>query len=294
MIMLCLLGAQLGNQLFAYAFGRFLADRHATDLWVNPWRHDPANVKTRVPHRFRLPEFQVQYSYCSLDWTDERAVRAAFPHLTYFHQTDDIASADQFGAADNLILVGEWASYTSYLVDEDGPMLPLLRREFNLKSNHRSAEYARLRERIELCDRPTVAVHVRLGDNRASDTGFPLLGDDYYARAFSCIEQSAASPAYFVFSDEIDYVEANYRFPPGASVELVRTGSDLEDFDLMKRCSHNIIANSTYSWWAACLNENQSKKVVAPLKYYSRPDWQEAYETATGEWAYMPPAWTKV
>ena len=283
MIMVCTHN-QLGNQLFSYAYGRFLARKHGTELVINTWAHLNTWVKCR------LPELQVNCSYCSDDWQDEQGLAAKYPNLKIFR---DGSTDELFNAGDNVILIGEWGS-TRFLTADDSDMIPLLRREFEIRDNNRSDDYVRLRGQIDRAS-GAVAVHIRLGDNRRNpDFLFTPPGNDYYERAFERIEKSVDNPEYFVFSDEIDYAEANYQLRTAHPLTFVRTKSDLEDFDLMKRCKHNIIANSTYSWWAACLNENGHKQVIAPLKWYVNPEWQHQYENETVETGQVPPEWAKI
>ena len=66
---------------------------------------------------------------------------------------------------------------------------------------------------------------------------------------------------YYIFADDIDYVNINCL---RGSLKNVIHGNELEDFYLMQHCKHNIIANSTYSFWAAMLNNNPDKYVIYP------------------------------
>lgn len=98
----------------------------------------------------------------------------------------------------------------------------------------------------------SVAIHVR----RCDYAVFPkwLLDMSYYVRAVEKIKELVPRPEFYVFSDNIFWTERNL---PLDMIHYVYE-SDLEDFWLMSQCKHNIIANSTYSFWAAYLNKNQN------------------------------------
>lgn len=69
------------------------------------------------------------------------------------------------------------------------------------------------------------------------------------------------------FSDDVDWVKAT--FNQLENVEFVISTSNIEDLYLMSLCKHNIIANSSFSWWGAWLNENENKLVYAPKKWFN-------------------------
>ena len=107
-----------------------------------------------------------------------------------------------------------------------------------------------------------VAVHVRRGDYKTQDW-HPLLGREYYDRAI--VDLAGYDPSKLLFfSDEPDEVLRMY---PG--VNVWHTGNTVEDFKMMMSCRHFIIANSTYSWWAAYLGAWPDKKVIAPKNWFS-------------------------
>ena len=93
---------------------------------------------------------------------------------------------------------------------------------------------------------------------------------DYYQRAMSFIENKVENPAYFIFSDDIAWCKENLssNFP----IEFV-TGNEGNrsywDIQLMRNCKHNIIANSSFSWWGAWLNNTPAKIVVAPKQWFN-------------------------
>jgi hypothetical protein len=107
-----------------------------------------------------------------------------------------------------------------------------------------------------------VAVHVRRGDYKTTDW-HPVLGREYYDAAITEIAGYMPSSLLF-FSDEPDEVRKMY---PDANI--YHTGNDMEDFKKMMSCKHFIIANSSYSWWAAWLSSSPDKKVIAPANWFS-------------------------
>lgn len=78
-----------------------------------------------------------------------------------------------------------------------------------------------------------------------------------------------ASPGFFVFSDDLKWVQENIAFPESTVfVTINDDASSWEDMRLMAACQHHIIANSTFSWWGAWLNARPNKIVVAPRYWY--------------------------
>ena len=78
------------------------------------------------------------------------------------------------------------------------------------------------------------------------------------------IEELVSDPIYLVFSDDIDWVKKHLKIN-GTVIYISDMGyKDYEEFTIMKHCRHDIIANSTFSYWAAYLNQNQGKNVIYP------------------------------
>ncbi len=129
-----------------------------------------------------------------------------------------------------------------------------------------------------------VSVHVRRGDY-ASDPGalhrHGLIGEDYYRGAVARIRERTGCGRFFVFSDAP--AEARRLLGEDGFTYVEGTGP-LDDFHLMSRCRHHVIANSTFSWWAARLGEGGT--TVAPKNWFS-PDWAERPDTAD----LFPPEW---
>lgn len=113
----------------------------------------------------------------------------------------------------------------------------------------------------------SVSVHIRRTDYVDLNIDTDL---EYYKRAIKYITEKIKNPCFFFFSDDMDYVKKNFteiNFP--YDYVDFNTGNDCyKDLFLMKNCKHNIIPNSTFSWWAAWLNENPDKIVVCPEHWF--------------------------
>jgi hypothetical protein len=102
-----------------------------------------------------------------------------------------------------------------------------------------------------------VSIHVRRGAYLANLKHHNICNLDYYNQAMSNFDQSKTK--FIIFSDDLEWCKKNFK-----DVYFAEGQKDFEDFYDMMLCDHNIIANSTFSWWAAWLNKNRYKKVVSP------------------------------
>lgn len=121
----------------------------------------------------------------------------------------------------------------------------------------------------------TVSVHVRRGDYQSPafiDTLGKCCDIGYYIRAIDYMKKQVDSPRFVVFSDDMEWAKSN--LPLNNAIYVVHnTGADSwQDMYLMSLCKHNIIANSSFSWWGAWLNENEKKIVIAPEYWWG--DWK--------------------
>jgi len=128
----------------------------------------------------------------------------------------------------------------------------------------------------------SVSVHIRRGDY-INNKIFLTKEVEYYNRAFELFINKFKSPTFFIFSDDIKWCRENINSSRQLEfVNLVNPNADLEEFFLMKNCKHNIIANSSFSWWAAYLNENQSKIVIAPKIWFKDEYFQNSLNSNPG------------
>ncbi|GHT56034.1 alpha-1,2-fucosyltransferase [Bacteroidia bacterium] len=135
----------------------------------------------------------------------------------------------------------------------------------------------------------SVSIHFRRGDFLTEENQI-LYGNictpDYYNRAIKTMGTYMKVPVYFVFSDDIEWVRENMSIPNPNYIDWNQGQDSWQDMFLMSRCKHNIIANSTFSWWGAWLNRNEGKTVIAPFRFCNSaetPDFIPASWMTVGE-----------
>jgi len=115
-----------------------------------------------------------------------------------------------------------------------------------------------------------VAVHIRRGDYVKPEilNYHGLLSTTYYKQSVELINSKIENPVFFIFSDDTEWCKNNLSFIDKKQI-ITGTTHSWEDLYLMSKCKHQIIANSTFSWWGAWLNLNPEKIVIAPKRWLS-------------------------
>jgi hypothetical protein len=131
-----------------------------------------------------------------------------------------------------------------------------------------------------------VSLHIRLGDYLLPQHHHfvKLWKTNYYQDAIELAKSD--NSLFLVFTNDVNWCKENLL---DEDTVFVNTGNDYLDFAIMSMCNNNIIANSSYSWWAAFKNRNENKKVICPKKYlldYS------AFKHINGNW--YPSDWVSI
>ncbi|MEI8033177.1 MAG: alpha-1,2-fucosyltransferase [Chlorobiaceae bacterium] len=118
----------------------------------------------------------------------------------------------------------------------------------------------------------SVSLHIRRGDyvhNARTNNYHGLCPLEYYQKAVRLVEEKVVTPSFYVFSDDVAWAKEHLKI--NHPVTFVSDGKlkDYEELVLMSCCQHNIIANSSFSWWGAWLNKNPGKIVVAPKQWFA-------------------------
>jgi hypothetical protein len=149
-----------------------------------------------------------------------------------------------------------------------------LRNEFSFK-NEFSDNEKKIADRIKNLN--SVSIHIRRGDYITSKKAKRVMkefGSDYYKKAIGEISKKISDPHFFVFSDDIEWCKENLKieFPTEYLGNDTAGYKNSRHLQLMSLCKHNIIANSSFSWWGAWLNNNPEKIVIAPKDWFNDRD----------------------
>lgn len=296
MIIVRLMGG-LGNQMFQYATARRLAHIHGTHAIIDlSW----FSTKSKTPRRYSLNHFSIKEMIA----TDEDLVK--YPEMPIsklrmlilrFHsimkdpapfrivtETSSAFNPKVLSYPNNIVLLGYWQSYKYF---ED--IRDILLTEFR-PVNPESSNNKEIRKFIE--ETNSVGLHVRRGDfatHRTIRKIHGCCGMEYYHKGIEYISSRVEYPHFFVFSDDLEWVKDKLHTPHKV-VFVNENHPDKEwlDLTLMSCCKHNIIANSSFSWWGAWLNKNQGKIVVGPAEYYAKKHLNRHSEDM------FPPDWVRL
>lgn len=139
---------------------------------------------------------------------------------------------------------------------------------------------------VKMRNENSVSIHIRRGDYENSI--FELLSiEEYYKKAIKTIIKNIESPIFYFFTNDAKWVKENFNtFDIDKTIVETNTGDQsYKDLVLMSNCKHNIIANSSFSWWGAWLNLNENKIVIAPKRWFKVGDYVEStYNLIPSKW----------
>ncbi len=285
MIIIKLAGA-LGNQMFQYAAGRRLANKHGTELKLDITGYDhQAVIDTK--RKFMLNVFNISAKFASdreiirlkgkRGSFLERVAYLRLPILPnrghyFFEKSPHVFYNEVLKLPDNAYLEG-WFQMEKYFED----IADDIRKEFTYKRMPAGRNKKTL---AHIYSVNSVSIHVRRGDyvtNPFANKEHGVLSSQYFLSAIKLIHKKTSHPTLFVFAEfpeDFHWIKENIA-PKGTKMVFV-TGNDTwhghEDLRLMAACKHNIIANSSFSWWAAWLNSNKKKLVLTPKKWFNDPN----------------------
>ncbi len=269
------IGGGLGNQLFQFAAGYALARKlnAVLKLDVSLYHHN------QYRHQFGLPGFKLPYEiasdaeishwqrYVSLSrkYRDRWNLNGAIYPSSMFLERNNSFDENMGNVKLPIYLRGYWQSekYFSNIASEIRALLTF------------PEDFHEWVETVlgKVGETPLISVHVRRGDYLVGSALHKFRGScqpDYYRRSIAHMERIVPHAQYVVFSDDPEAAAQTLSLKTTPIFAPGNTQNPIHDLMLMSYCHHHIIANSTFSWWGAWLNNKPEKVVIAPRRWFSQ------------------------
>jgi len=244
----------LGNQVFQWAYGKSLSIMYNNELFLDTTYYN--NQLGDTPRKYELNKFP-NLKYDSSNYGNKKIIEVSdnfnYKELPY----DDNYS---------YYLNGYWQSEKYFLNVSD-----IIRNE--LRPDDETLEKLKVKVKEN-----SVSLHIRRTDYITSNGFHPVQTIEYYDKALEIIGEYNQ---IFVFSDDISWCKDNLKYN---NIFFVENQDNIEDLWLMSLCTHNIIANSSFSWWGAWLNQNQNKIVIAPKNWFGESSGLNQSDIIPNKW----------
>lgn len=267
----------LGNQMFQYAAGKALAEKIGTDLFLDL---SLLNVRSKntTPRPYELDKFYLDKNtkITSSKWKglllskfyanikNFRLKRNAAQCFSLFTDKETYNFDSRFlSLQDQTKLLGYFQSEAYFFEYK-----PTIKDSFIFKKEFSSKNKA-LAEEIKNVN--AISIHIRRGDyltNQNMINNYISCSKEYYEKAIRYICERIKFPKFFIFSDEPENIKELLYLENAVYVSWNKGVESYNDMYLMSLCKHNIIANSSFSWWGAWLNSEPEKIVVAPRQWF--------------------------
>jgi len=268
MIRIVMLG-RLGNNLFQYAFGRVLAEKHGVPLvldaswfngrtwpYVEPLRRLPGVTggRVRIARPFSLGSRVLR------KLTDKHHWEYLGKPVIREHANNHAFDAMMLEAPADCVVFGYFQTPRYFQDIEDLLRIELATEDLGLEAGHELVAE-------KLRSPAAVAVHVRRTDY-VNNPNLVLLDRDYYQRAMDRLRDAVPNARFFVFSDDPAWCQSAFKEDDIEVFAHADPFAPLVDLHLMSLASHHIIANSSYSWWAAWLGNKPGQHVLLPGRWF--------------------------
>lgn len=272
----------LGNQMFAYAYAYALSKRKKfkNKVYIDI-RNEAINEldDVRIYRPITIDKFQLTLPVINnniakkWDYLKKAILIHKFIYVfakrgiwkyKFMTESDYNFNKNNFRLKNNLYVVG-WFQHYEYFKNVRSDLL----KEFTLKQEFTEPQaLKKIMKNYEV-----VSIHVRRGDyisNRMARKVMGICNEDYYEKAVEYINKKIENIYLFIFTDDEQWVKQTLKLSVPSIVISNHYGlTDEQELVLMSRCKHNIIANSTFSWWGAWLNTNKEKIVIAPKRWFA-------------------------
>jgi hypothetical protein len=263
--------AGLGNQMFQYCFYKSLKlekkfNNIEVKLDTSYYNQYKEQFGYELFHGYELGKvFNIEENLISSEDYYNFLCKNQYIYYPerFFNHDNDI-----FNFSDNVVFDGYWQT-EKYFEN----ILDVIRSDFTFKNeltlnNESTAE--------KMKNENSISMHVRRGDYVYNPYNAELYGNictlEYYNKAINILKGKISNPVFYVFSDDINWIKNNLFIENAIYIDWNEGVNSYIDMQLMSCCKHNIIANSTFSWWGAWLNSNEDKIIIAPNKWFQNPN----------------------
>ena len=267
------IAAGLANKMFQYAFSRGLMS-HGLDVFLDQTSFQPEWSFEDIALEEVFPNIEIQNApniMFSLAYNKDllsrisRRMSAFFPNNRYLMERPFIYDELIYKkATSNCIFCGLWQTELYFNFCEKDVRRNFVFTPFQDDQNIQLAE--------KMKNENSVSIHIRKGaDYLKRNIWDGTCSVEYYNQAINYLKEHVSNPVFYLFTDNPKWVEENLKDIDYKLVDWnpVSGKQSYRDMQLMSYAKHNIIANSTYSWWGAWLNNNPQKIVVAPKIWFT-------------------------
>lgn len=270
MIVIKMVGG-LGNKMFQYALYQGLKNANR-EVSIDNHSFIPKWIFEKIDLIRVFPNIIIQYADSSLinalagDQSIVGKFRRKFKLFykkTYIRESSFRFNSKINQLEGNYYLEGDWQTEHYFKHCQNEIRLAFKFSKFKDERNIRISQ--------NFAKEESVAIHVRKGADYLKKIVEGTCEPSYYIEAIKLIKQKVENPKFYIFTDNKDWVKKNITNIKYTIIDWNPTSgsNNYLDMQLMSLCKHNIIANSSYSWWGAWLNENPQKIVIGPKKWFN-------------------------
>lgn len=288
----------LGNQMFQYAFAYALAKSFNINITLDmTWFEAVKNHENVTPRAFELDVFNINYEVATKEDLQkviptphrkkpQRFLWKFFGNEKYKPAGNTYIQCSSYHFDKDLFVYPDYIYYDGYFQNEKY-FKPVRKELLQCFRSNIALDEKNQQMLDKIIAENSISIHVRRGDYVTLECANDFHGTcslEYYQKAIEYITKRVKNPHFFLFSDDIEWTIKNLKIEYPFTVVDFNQGKGWLDLNLMKSCKHNILANSSFSWWGAWLNENPNKIVIAPKKW----------TTQRTKGSIMPKEWIKL
>ncbi|MGE5521148.1 MAG: alpha-1,2-fucosyltransferase [Candidatus Dadabacteria bacterium] len=282
-MIICNIKGGLGNQLFQYAAAKSLALKNNTELKLDVTSFTIDNLRDLALSHFNfttsLATAEEIKSLLPAGTVDRVVARVKPPQMKKYYKQPYFHYDSNFFKLPSTVYLSGYFQSEKYFK----PIEQIIRT--NYKINEQLINNV-LDLGAQFQNENSVAVHIRKGDytNKEALEYHGILKPDYYVPAIGIMKDKLQNPRFYIFSDDPSIMATQIGIEDAEVISGRKSRTAFEDLYLMSQCKHNIIANSSFSWWAAWLNNNMSKIVIAPKQWFGIKGPRDTNDLIPKEW----------